>query len=371
MEIYFDKNVTINTASGEKAFNIIDMYKDYYRNYRVENHLNKKNFEYDKSMSLEQKDKALGKALLAAVQKNLNMTKPAELSFENWAGQTVIKEMTFGIVSGMIDAILPETLIDDIGIYTDVRVGAFGDSFAFDVKPRELFTVSQSGHGKRTAFIQKNFKTTKTLIPVNHEVTVESSLYKVLAGKESLGDFTAKAVRSIESQMTYDCYDAMNAALTGASMPAALKLTGFTQDSAITLAQTVTAWNGGNKAMFVGTKNALSKIVPYNANYRYDIESEYVKIAHLQEFGGVTLMELPQIADYNNAATFGLKLSDDYVYVISPAADKLVKLGIEGSVLSYVTPINGNANLTQDATFNKSWDAQVITSAIAGSIKVA
>ena len=64
-------------------------------------------------------------------------------------------------------------------------------------------------------------------------------------------------------------------------------------------------------------------------------------------------------------------VDDNTVYVISPTADKLVKLGIEGSVLSYVSKVDGNANLTQDATFNKSWDAQVITSAIAGSITVA
>ena len=153
-------------------------------------------------------------------------------------------------------------------------------------------------------------------------------------------------------------------------MPAALKLTGFTQDSAITLAETVTAWNGGHKAMFVGTKNALNKLLPYNANYRYDLESDYVKIAHVKEFGGYALMELPQIADYTST-NFGLKLDDTVVYVISPTSDKLVKLGIEGSTLSYTSKVEGNANLTQDATFQKAWDAEVITSAIAGSITVA
>ena len=319
---------------------------------------------------MAEKDEALSKVILAAVEEGLGIKKPGYLSFEAWANQINVKEMTFAIIGAMIDAVLPETLIDDIGLYTDVRVGAFGDSFAFDVKPRELFTVSKSSHGKRTAFIQKQFKTTKTLVPVNHEITVESSVYKVLAGKESLGDFTAKAVKAIESQMSYDCYDAMHAALTDVTLPAALRLTGYTQDAAITLAQTVEAWNGGMKPMFVGTKNALNKILPYNANYRYDIESDYVKIAHVKEFGGYALMELPQIADYASN-DFGLKLDDTVVYVISPTSDKLVKLGLEGAVLSYVGKVDSNANLTQDATFNKSWDAQVITSAIAGSIKVA
>lgn len=363
---YFDSEVEV----GSTKVNPVALFKDYFRNYREANGLAKKNFEYDKTVSLEEKDTKLNKAILAAVEKYTGTKKPEELSFEAWANFSNVKEMTFAIVSAMIDAVLPETIIDDIGLYTDVRNGAWGDSFAFDVKPRELFTVSQSGHGKRTGFIQKQFKGTKTLLPVNHEVTVETSLYRVLAGKESLGEFSVKVVRSIESQMTYDCYDAMHAALTAVSMPSELKLTGFTQDSAIKLAQTVTAWNGGHTAMFVGTKNALNKILPYNANYRYDLESDYVKIAHVKEFGGFALMELPQIADYSST-NFGLKLDDSTVYVISPTADKLVKLGLEGATLSYTSKVEGNANLTQDATFQKAWDAQVITSAIAGSITVA
>lgn len=362
----FDREIEVGSAKA----NPVSLFKDYFRNYRVENKLAKKNFEYDKSVSLEEKEVRLNKVILASVEKNLNMKKPEELSFDAWANLTNVKEMTFAIVAAMIDTVLPETIIDDIGVYTDVRVGAWGDSFAFDIKPRELYTVSQSGHGKRLGFIHKDFKGTRTLLPVNHEITVEASLYRVLAGKESLAEFTVKAVRSIESQMTYDCYDAMHAALTAATMPAALKLTGFTQDSAITLAQTVTAWNGGHTAMFVGTKNALNKILPYNANYRYDLESDYVKIAHVKEFGGYALMELPQIADYASS-NFGLKLDDTVVYVISPTSDKLVKLGLEGSMLSYVSKFEDNANLTQNATFNKAWDAEVITSAIAGSITVA
>ena len=361
----FDREIKV----GENSVNPVSLFKDYYRTYRAENGLAKKNFDYDKTVSLTQKDTQLNKAILAAVEENLNMKKPENLSFEQWANLTQVKEMAFAIVAAMIDAVLPETIIDDIGMYTDVRVGAFGDSFAFDIKPRELYTISQSGHGKRTGFINKQGKGTRTLIPVNHEITVEASLYRVLAGKESLAEFTAKAVRSIESQMTYDCYDAMHAALTAASMPTELKLTGFTQNGAITLAQKVTAWNGGHTAMFVGTKNALNKILPYDANYRYDLESEYVKIGHVKEFGGYALVELPQIADYTST-NFGLKLDDSAIYVISPTSDKLVKLGIEGSMLSYVSKVDGNANLTQDATFQKAWDAQVITSAIAGVITV-
>lgn len=367
MEKMFDREISIE----DKKVNPVKLFKDYFNQYRVENKLNKKALSFDNSISLEEKDKALNKVMLSAVESALNVKKPEMLSFANWANQTAVKEMTFAMISALIDAVLPETLIDDIGLYTDVRTGGFGDSFKFDIKPRELFTVSESGHGKRTGRIQKQFRGSMTLLPVNHEVTVETSVYKVLAGEESLGEFTAKAIKAIETQITYDCYDAMHAALTASAMPTELKLTGFTQDSAIRLATQVTAWNGNKKAMFVGTNIALSKILPANANYRYDLDSDYVKTAHVRDYFGYSLLELPQVADYEDAEHFGLKLDDNTIYVISPTADKLVKLGLEGSVLSYVSKLDGNANLTQDATFNKSWDAQVITSAIAGSITIA
>ena len=50
---------------------------------------------------------------------------------------------TFAVVEAMIDAILPLTLIDSIGTYTEIRNIGFGDSASFDIAPRSLMTVSQ------------------------------------------------------------------------------------------------------------------------------------------------------------------------------------------------------------------------------------
>jgi hypothetical protein len=104
------------------------------------------------------------------------------------------------------------------------------------------------------------------------------------------------------------------------------------------------------------------------ANYRYDFESDYVKVGHLKEFQMTKVIMLEQIADY--ATPFGLKLADNRIWIVSPSVDKLVKVAVEGSILSSVDNPYANANLTQNANFSKSWQAAVATGAIGATIEL-
>lgn len=346
-----------------------EAFQDYYRHYRSEV-MGEKGLQFNKEVSLSEKETQMNETLLKEVERFSGRTKPEGMSFAVFANDPQVKYHTFAVVGAMIDAVLPETLINSIGVYADIRYAGFGDSFAFDVESRDLFVVSQAGNGKRLGFIQKDFKGTKTLSAVNHKITVSVSLYRVLSGLESLARFTTKAIRSIETQMTYDAYDAMATGLNSLSgSAAALKLASYSQDGLINLAQKISAWNGGRKAVIVGTQLALSKVLPENANYRYMLDSEFVRLGYVKEFGGFDTMVLPQIADYTSG-NFGLKLADNELYIISPSADKLIKIGVEGDTLSYVDEIDDNANLLQNATMNKRWGTAMITSALAGIIKL-
>jgi hypothetical protein len=44
----------------------------------------------------------------------------------------------------MIDAVLPDTIIKSVGIYTDIHTVGFGETLEFEVQPNSIFTVSQS-----------------------------------------------------------------------------------------------------------------------------------------------------------------------------------------------------------------------------------
>ena len=286
-----------------------------------------------------------------------------------YASHPTVNWATFAIVNSVISAILPEALIDTVGIYSEIKVIGYGDSADFTVKPRDLFVVSKAGRGKRQAELHKQYDGTYTLVPENHEVSTYVNLYRVLAGLESIGDFMMKVARSIETALTYDIYDSFAtamAALPTSPATSALNIAGYSQDGLVGLAQKVTAWNQGRKAVIVGTQTALSKVLPANSNYRYTLDSDYVKIGYMQTAFGYDALCLPQVADYTTP--FALRLHDDQIYVISPSSDKLVKVALGGDTISNVNSTFDNANLLQAGTIMKQWGVGVITNSVAGII---
>jgi hypothetical protein len=168
--------------------------------------------------------------------------------------------------------------------------------------------------------------------------------------KESLAEFVAKIVRSLETEMTRDAYITFNTAMgnLASSGDAQLQYAGYSQENLITLAQKVTAWNNGAKAVIIGTPVALLSVLPSDANYRYDLQSDYVRMGYVNNMATYDVLAIPQIADFRTE--FKLLLDDTRLYVLSPSAGKLVKLVIEGSTMSNVDSNFQNANLTQNAT---------------------
>lgn len=279
-----------------------------------------------------------------------------------------VKESAFAIVGMITDLIIPDALIKDLGVIAEVKNGSWGDTLKVDIEPRDLFIVAKGGRARRDFDITRQFKGEKTVVPEVHAISVGISLYDVLRGAYTLAEFVRKAVMSIETQMRYDIYDSfatmMNALPTTGS--AALKLTGWNQDSAIALAQKVSAWNGGRQAIFLGTKLALSKILPASTNTRILLGDEYVKVGYLRDFFGISCIELEQVADYKTE--FAVKLDDQKIYVLCPGTDKLVKVFVEGSTLANNETNFYNANLQQVATLYKSYGVGAFTSALAGEI---
>jgi hypothetical protein len=364
--------------AGEANIAPYRMFVDYYNQFRAMS--GAKNLEFQTTtttadgvivpLSFSEKEEKLNAALKREILRVAGISNFSEFPVESWANHPTLKWATFAVVSAMVDMVLPETIIDSIGLYSDVRTIGWGDSAAFDVSPRDLFIVSKGGKSKRTSELHKQFKGQITVVPEPREMTVFVSLMKVLAGKESLGELVTKMTRSFETALTVDVYNAFVTALGAVSNTAStgLRVAGYTQDEFVRLAQTVGAWNGGAKPIVIGTHRALAKILPANSNYRYDIASDFVKIGYMRNFQGVDLMELPQVADY--ATPFALKLADDKIWFISPSSQKIVKVVLEGSVLAYTDDVYANANLVQSSTMIKSWGTAIATNAVAGQMGV-
>lgn len=167
--------------------------------------------------------------------------------------------------------------------------------------------------------------------------------------------------------MTRDAYSALNTGLSAVSVPAALRKTGYTQDTLLTMCQTVEAYNQGMKPVIVGTTLALSKVLPNSANgYRIVTNSENMGIQLIRNFFDYDILVLPQVA--TGKGDYSLTLDDKIIYVISPTSDKLIKGVIEGTTLTNSNDFYDNANLTSNATMNKRWIFEFMTNATAGSI---
>jgi hypothetical protein len=281
---------------------------------------------------------------------------------------TDVKEAAFAVVGMLTDLVIPDALMKDLGAIATIKTVGWGDTLKIDIQPRDLFVVSKGGRAKRSFDIQRQFKGTKTIVPEPTVISVGVSLYDVLAGKYTLAEFVSKAAQSVEVQMRYDIYDCFAKAMSALSTNSDLYVNGYTQDAAVKLAQTVKAWNGGAEPIYLGTKVAVSKILPASTNYRFNLGDEYTSLGHVREFFGTDVVELEQIADYKSE--FKLKLPDDVIYVVCPTTDKIVKVAIEGSTLSNVENNYDNANLMTNANLVKSYGVGVATSAIAGMIKL-
>lgn len=364
--------------AGEANLQPYRQFADYYNHYRSMN--GAKNVEFQTtttnadgqsvSISFGEKENAMNSALKREILRIAGITNFDQFPVETWASHPTLKWATFAVVSAMIDMILPDSIIENIGMYSDVRTIGWGDSAAFDVSPRDLFIVSKAGKSKRTTELHKQFKGQVVILPEPREMTVFVSLMKVLAGKESLAEMAVKMTKSFEIALTYDVYDAFVTAMGNVSNTAStgLRTAGFTTAEFVRLSQTVGAWNGGAKPIAVGTQAALANILPLDANYRYDIASDFVKVGYVRNFMGTDVMMLPQIADYTTP--FGLKLADDKIWIVSPSSQKLVKVVLEGSALSYTSDVYANANLVQTSTLIKSWGMGIATNAVAAQINL-
>jgi hypothetical protein len=331
-------------------------------------HSNHVEGRYSTEFSLDEKEAKVNKAIKEEIIKRANLGIVATAPVEEWFFYPNVAPAAFSVVGSLIDMILPDSIIDTIGIYSDVKVIGWGDSASFDIKPRDLFAVSRATLGKRVAEVKKQWSGQVTIVPEIRAISVGVSLYRVLAGKESLADFTAKAIRSIETQMTVDVYNAMATAMAALPSTATtgLQISGYSQANLVRLSEQVTAWNQGAKAMLFGTAVGLLNVLPDDLNYRYDLESKYVAVGHIPTISGIDVMRLPQVADI--ATPFGRVLSDTNLWVLSPSSQKIIKVVLEGNTLSNTTQPFENADLSQTTTLWKSYGIGVATNAVAGLI---
>lgn len=268
----------------------------------------------------------------------------------------------------MIDAILPDVLLQSpLRYIAEIKTADFGDTIKFTIGSNQLLTVSKAGNRQHRTNVQKTFMNDLTMSGENHMITVGTNLYDILIGRSYIADEVMKSALAIETAMLFDAYDAFVSA-TGA-LTGNLAVTNYSENSLISLCETVTAYNGGRKAVIMGTPVALKAVLPTNANYRYLLDSEYVKLGHVQTFNNYDVIPMEQVANpYDTTTDYALKLDDTKIYVVSPASDKIVKIGLFGGTMAHQNDGKDRANGSVLHTLSSNYEVMTCTNSVAGIV---
>ena len=354
-------------AFAEMSKDLSEAMKAYALNYNLQ----RKGLKAFADHSEEEQKKLINKAFAIEVAKQSGMELPDlnnKTEVRRYAMNPMVRFFANQIQDVMIDMILPETLMTgSLKYFADMKFADLGDTIKFDIKSNSLFTVSKAGNRQRTTNQQKTFRTTVTMAGVNHEITVGTTLFEILTGQAYLAEEVMKVARSIETAMLFDAYDAFTTEMNG--LTGNLAVANYSEESLITLLETVTAYNQGRKAVVIGTPLALKAVLPTNTNYRYLLDDEYVKLGHLQTFNGYDVLPMEQVANPYDSTAYSLKLDDTKLYVVSPASDKIVKIGVFGGTFSHQDNSYDNANLTVENTTTKSWETAIVTNSVGGVVK--
>lgn len=321
--------------------------------------------------SREEKAKLINKAFALEVAKQSGVELPNlenKTDVRRFAMNPMVKYFANQIQDVMIDMILPETLLTgSLKYFADMKFADLGDSIKFDIKSNSLFTVSKAGNRQRTTNQQKTFRTTVTMTGVNHEITIGTTLFEMLTGQSYLAEEIMKVARSIETAMLFEAYDAFTAEM--GTLTGNLAVANYTENSLISLCETVTAYNQGRKAVILGTPVALKAVLPAGSAYRYLLDDEYVRLGHVNTFNGYDVLPMEQVANPYDSTAYSLKLDDTKLWVVSPASDRIIKVGIFGGTFSHQDNAYDNANKQIQSTTEKSWEVATITNSVMGVVK--
>ena len=119
---------------------VYEQFKDYYFHARGID--GKKLGEYSSEVSFAEKEKQMHTALLAEVTR-LGGAIPEGIDLITFSTHPTIKWAMGAVVTNMIEAIIPDTIIRNIGLYTDIKNVEFGATAQFNLKPNATMSSTK------------------------------------------------------------------------------------------------------------------------------------------------------------------------------------------------------------------------------------
>lgn len=341
------------------------LWKDYFSHYRAVNY--SAAVDYDKQFSFDDKTEKMNGAIHQEIAKLVGFSGDSVVAENVLSTSPMYVWAAYAVVNALVDMIVPDVLASEYSQFADIKNIGWGDSASFDIKSSDLFTVTKAGNSRRHVTAQRQFTGQTTLTPVNHIITTQVDLYRVLAGKENLASYAFKVALSMAAEMSLDVYAALSGSYN--TITAAFKEAAFTQAAWTNLRNRVAAANGGGRVFACGTNTALSTVLPTNDYLKMGLGESYNNIGYLPVYLNTPCIAFDQKIDWDSA-DYAFALADDEVFFIHSTENKLVKIVIEGQTLSVQDAMTANANLTVNNSMHKKWIVGLVSSAKHGVMKV-
>lgn len=238
------------------------------------------------------------------------------------------------VIAEIINPILPMVANKDfVRFLADVRQVGWGDTARFIVRSNELYKVNEIAEGVNRGILQPIHDQEITINARVIEIAAEVDFYAVAARVFDFADFGIRAARSFEQYIFLKVIAGFTAAID--EMGAAYQAAGFTTANWSTLAQRVSAANGGSEVFALGTLAALNQVYPAATGLQMGLGEEIAKKGYMDRFMGCRLVCLDQaFATPWGADTDGaFALADDMIYFVPVGADHPAKIVFEGDTL--------------------------------------
>ena len=241
------------------------------------------------------------------------------------------KNTIFALIEETVDDILPRKVMDQYGMFAEVKTFAQGDRPVFNKKAgreRAKQFITRVG----LAGIYEVFKLDKTSFEVNTSAyggAAQIGFEEFLDGKVDFAEVTQIIMEGLDEVVYEEIAKALVAGIT--QLPSANKTTqsGFVEaqfDKLIAIARAY-----GEPTIYC-TYELASKIVPAEGWVSNDMKNQMWSQGHLGQYKGARVIILPQsFKDATNAAKV---IDPSYAWIIpSGGNDKPVKVAFEGQTI--------------------------------------
>lgn len=346
------------------SMKLVESFNDYYLHYMGMQ--GAKGVDYSKNVTFKEKEQAINQAILDEVIRRSGVPESQTSNMATFASHPSVTWATFAVITTLIDTAVPISLDRLIAPWADIRYGGYGDSFKFTSASTGFLKVTRAGRAQRLAERQRIVRGEFMVETEPHMLTLETDLYRLLLGLDSLAEMTAAVTRSMANAIAGEALAALGTAVTELPTGAdGLLVNGYTQDDLVKLINRVAAYNGGGIPWIMGSLPAVSKILPEATLASISVDSDYFALGHVTRAMNSPVYVLPPAP---LGAPYGTAPSDDIIYIM-PVFGKPIKVGVGGEMRHQSGQFD-YADLTQTTTMWKDFGVLAATGTVFGAIRL-